>query len=229
MRLDKYIASVSNYSRSQVKQAVKTKDVSVNGVKATTASTKVNDSDDVTIYGNAMRAAGPRYIMLHKPKGYVSANKDANSPTAPDLINEDNLEKLHIAGRLDVDSTGLLLLTDDGKWTHRVISPNRDCVKRYKVTLEHPIEDDYAERLASAMLLTGEPKPCKPATLEVIDSRTAWLSISEGKFHQIKRMFIQLNNLVTDLHRESIGDILLDQNLALGEYRFLSPQEIESV
>jgi 16S rRNA pseudouridine516 synthase len=79
------------------------------------------------------------------------------------------------------------------------------------------------------MLLTGESKPCKPATLEVIDSRTAWLSISEGKFHQIKRMFIQLNNLVTDLHRESIGDILLDQNLALGEYRFLSPQEIESV
>jgi 16S rRNA pseudouridine516 synthase len=229
MRLDKYIASVSNYSRSQVKQAVKTKDVSVNGVKATTASIKVNETDDVTIYGNAMREAGPRYIMLHKPKGYVSANKDANSPTALDLIDEDNLEKLHIAGRLDVDSTGLLLLTDDGKWTHRVISPNRDCVKRYKVTLEHPIEDDYAERLAGGMLLTGEPKPCKPATLEVIDAHTAWLSISEGKFHQIKRMFIQLNNLVTDLHRESIGDIMLDQNLAPGEYRFLSPQEIESV
>jgi 16S rRNA pseudouridine516 synthase len=229
MRLDKYIASVSDYSRSQVKQAVKTKDVLVNGVKAITASMKVIETDEVSVYGSLMRAPGPRYIMLHKPKGYVSANKDANSPTALDLIYEDNLEKLHIAGRLDIDSTGLLLLTDDGKWTHRVISPNKDCVKRYKVTLKSLIEDDYADRLAAGMRLTGESKPCKPATLEVIDDRTAWLSISEGKFHQIKRMFIQLNNLVTDLHRESIGDIMLDQNLAPGEYRFLSPQEIESV
>lgn len=229
MRLDKYIASVSDYSRSQVKQAVKTKDVLVNGAKATTASMKVIETDDVSVYGNPMRAAGPRYIMLNKPKGYVSATKDANNPTALDLIDEDNLEKLHIAGRLDVDTTGLLLLTDDGKWTHRVISPNKDCVKRYKVTLESPIEADYGERLAAGMLLTGEPKPCKPATIEVIDEHCCWLSISEGKFHQVKRMFIQLNNSVTDLHRESIGYIMLDQNLAPGEYRFLSPQEIESV
>ncbi len=229
MRLDKYIASVSDFSRSGVKQAIKSREVLVNGVLAKDPAVKVSDDDEVCIFGNMLRQAGPRYIMLNKPDGYVCATKDSNHGTVIDLIFEDNPDKLHIAGRLDVDTTGLVLITDDGKWTHRVISPNSGCVKRYLVDTEQEITDSDITKMAKGMMLTGEHKRCKPALLTPVTSHQAWLEISEGKFHQVKRMFEQLNNRVTKLHRAAIGDIMLDQNLAPGEYRWLTPQEIESI
>ncbi|XNM88129.1 16S rRNA pseudouridine(516) synthase RsuA [Escherichia coli] len=137
--------------------------------------------------------------------------------------------KLHAAGRLDIDTTGLVLMTDDGQWSHRITSPRHHCEKTYLVTLESPVADDTAEQFAKGVQLHNEKDRTKPAVLEVITPTQVRLTISEGRYHQVKRMFAAVGNHVVELHRERIGGITLDADLAPGEYRPLTEEEIASV
>ncbi|MEZ5530420.1 MAG: 16S rRNA pseudouridine(516) synthase RsuA [Porticoccaceae bacterium] len=229
MRLDRFISNTSDYSRSQVKQLVREGQVLINGQPATSPSTPVSDADQVTVDGMALSTPAPRYLMLHKPVGVVSATKDSEHPTALDLLDEPRPEQLQIAGRLDIDTTGLLLITDDGQWNHRITSPRSDCRKTYLVELAEPLRAELVKKFHDGLWLNGEKRRCLPADLEITGEHCARLTISEGKYHQVKRMFAAVGNQVTELHRVRVGEIELDPALEPGEYRPLTQQEIDSI
>jgi 16S rRNA pseudouridine516 synthase len=229
MRLDKYIADSTDLSRALVKLALRSKRVMVNGELIKDPSLHLSPSDTVQLDGKALSPVGPRYFMLHKPLGYICATIDNQHPTVLDLLDEPNKKILHIAGRLDIDTTGLVLITDDGPWNHRVTSPRHECQKTYCATLANALLADAEARLQAGILLNSETQLTKPATLERLPSNQVRLTISEGKYHQVKRMFAALDNRVVALHRERIGAIRLDESLAEGEYRPLTEAEIHSI
>jgi 16S rRNA pseudouridine516 synthase len=229
MRLDKFLSQNSDSSRSLIQQSIKAGRVSVNDVVAKKGDQKLVGDEIVSLDGNIVEPFKTRYLMLHKPLGYVCANSDSDYPTVVDLIRMPRWQELQIVGRLDIDTTGLVLLTDDGQWNHRITSPRHECDKIYRVTTANPISDETAALFAAGVQLHGEKAPTRPAQLEFISSHEARLKIHEGKYHQIKRMFAAAGNLVVALHRESIGSIQLDPALAPGEYRALTADEIKSV
>nr|WP_101759214.1 16S rRNA pseudouridine(516) synthase RsuA [Oceanicoccus sp. KOV_DT_Chl] len=229
MRLDKYLASVTDYSRAEAKRLLKQKRVTVEGKVVTDPTAAVSEVALVAIDGENLRSVSNRYFMLHKPQGYISATKDRTHITVLELLEEDNIDQLHIAGRLDIDTTGLLLISDDGVWSHRVTSPRKDCKKTYWLETFDPISPEQIEKIEQGIKLDSEKKPTLPATLELLDDHTARLTISEGKYHQVKRMFAAIGNHVERLHRERIGAILLDQALSEGEYRALTVEEVASI
>jgi 16S rRNA pseudouridine516 synthase len=229
LRLDKYLSSVTALSRSDAKKAIRLGRVSIAGEPQTDPRCAVAAGSVVSLDGADLRGAGKRYIMLNKPKGYVSATKDSGHLTVLQLLEEDNVEQLHIAGRLDMDTTGLLLISDDGQWSHRITSPNSGCKKTYLLEAADPIDDADVARMEQGMALQGELHPTLPAQVQRCDEHTIRITISQGRYHQLKRMLGATGNRVDELHRERIGAIELDPGLALGEYRFLTPAEIDSV
>ena len=226
MRLDRYLASVTDYSRGDAKKLIKAGEVTLDGRPLTDPSAPVAPDAQLLLAGRALRPARHRYFMLHKPQGYVCANRDRRHPTVMELLNEDNLDRLAIAGRLDIDTTGLVLLTDDGDWAHRVMSPKSRCFKRYRVGTEQPIAASAVERCARGLYLGEEKRRTLPARLTILAPREARLEICEGKFHQVKRMFAALDNRVLSLHREAIAGLELDPGLGEGEYRALDETEL---
>ena len=229
MRLDKYISQVTDLSRKDVKRLLRSDAVTVDGQSTRDGSLHISAEMDVCLEGEPLPTAGARYYMMHKPTGYVSVTKDQQHPTVLELMDEARLDRLQIAGRLDIDASGLLLITDDGAWNHAVTSPRRACEKTYHVTLAEDISADAEQRFAEGILLDGELNPTLPAKMEKRFSNEATLTIQEGKYHQVKRMFAALGNRVTELHRTQIGAIQLDPELQPGEYRPLTTEEIESV
>lgn len=229
MRLDKFLSQNSDSSRSLIQQAIKAGRVSVDGVLAKKGDQKLEGNEIITFDNKVVEAFKTRYLMLHKPSGYVCANTDSEHPVVVDLIRLPRWQELQIVGRLDIDTTGLVLLTDDGQWNHRITSPRHECKKIYRVTTADPISSDTAEFFAAGVELHGEKNPTRPAHLELLSSHEARLEIHEGKYHQVKRMFAAAGNHVVKLHRESIGSIQLDPKLAPGEYRALTDDEIKSV
>lgn len=229
MRLDKYISHASDLSRKEVKRLLHADCVTVNGVAIRDPGTLITEADAVCVNGDPVQPPRSRYFMLHKPKGYVCATSDPDHPTVLDLLDEPNKDKLQIAGRLDIDTTGLVLITDDGQWNHSVTSPKRDCKKVYYATLANDIGEGTRELFALGVKLDGELKLTRPAELEVMYANEARLTISEGKYHQVKRMFAAAGNRVEELHREAVGEIILDPQLELGDYRELTAAEIQSV
>lgn len=229
LRLDKYISNATDLSRADVKKLIKAGQVSIDNEQAQSGSLKITDDQEIAIEGSIIQLMTTRYFMMNKPAGVVSATKDHNNPTALDLIYEHRNEQLQIAGRLDIDTTGLLLITDDGQWNHIVTSPRTDCKKIYLVELENPVGKDYQRKLEAGIALEGEKRRCLPATMEVIDDHHIRLCISEGKYHQVKRMMISLGNQVASLHRLQIGGIELDPDLEPGDYRPLTDDEIASI
>lgn len=229
MRLDKYISNTTDYSRSQVKRLIKKALVAVNGVIVTDPAASITASAQVCLNGAPVSPSGPRYFMLNKPVGIVSATKDREHACAIDLMNEPRPTILQIAGRLDKDASGLLLITDDGKWNHHITSPRHDCRKTYEVTVADPLQNEWIKKFFDGIWLNSEKRRCLPASLKIIEKHQALLTISEGKYHQVKRMFAALGNRVTALHRTKVGDIALDSDLPPGDYRPLSEQEINSV
>jgi 16S rRNA pseudouridine516 synthase len=227
VRLDKYISNATDISRSEVKRMIKAGTAAIDDEVTTNPAIKINSGQQVSLDGSIISGYKHRYFMLNKPAGVVSVTKDNNHPTAISLIYEHRSEELQIAGRLDIDTTGLLLVTDDGKWNHRVTSPRSKCSKLYAVTLAEPIGDDYQEKLANGVLLESEKHRCMPAIMEQLDSHR--LAIGEGKYHQVKRMFAALGNHVAKLHRFQVGDIVLDDELAEGDYRILSDAEVACI
>ena len=229
MRLDKYLASVTDLSRTDAKKLIKASRVTADGLVLNDPRVEVSETAAVSLDGEFVRLPVSRYFMLHKPPGYVSATKDREHLTVLQLLEEDNIEQLHIAGRLDIDTTGLLLITDDGRWSHRVTAPKSHCKKTYWLQTAEAIDAEAIAKVEQGIHLDNEKRATLPAKVELIDQHTARLTISEGKYHQVKRMWAAVGNRVISLHRERIGDICLDEKLAPGEYRPLTAQEVASV
>ncbi|UPK82607.1 16S rRNA pseudouridine(516) synthase RsuA [Proteus vulgaris] len=230
MRLDKFLSQQLGISRSLILRELRAGLVTIDGEMVKSGSTKIAPEQEVAYNGNVLtQILGPRYFMLNKPIGYVCSTDDPVNPTILYFIDEPLAYKLHAAGRLDIDTTGLVLLTDNGQWSHRITAPKHHCEKTYHVTLEEPIAEGVAEQFQKGVQLNGEKDLTKPAKLEIITPTEVKLTISEGKYHQVKRMFAAVGNHVSALHRERIGDITLDETLTEGEYRPLTEEEINSI
>ena len=227
MRLDKYVSTVTELSRSDVKKLIKHGEVTINDIRATDPGQHIHpERDHISAEGIVLKPLSPRYFMLHKPEGVVCANTDGENPTVIDLIDEPNSHQLQIVGRLDKDTTGLVLLTDNGQWNHRITSPKSGCFKVYSVTLEKVVTQTMIEQLSRGVILRGEQKPTLAAQVIQKNHHCIELAIQEGKYHQVKRMLAAVDNHVTALFRQSIGPIKLDSNLRPGQYRALTQNEI---
>lgn len=226
MRLDKYLGNATLFSRSDIKKAIKQGMVTVNGATAQQAAATVNSSDTIVLYGEIIHYQRYRYYMLYKPAGVVSATKDTQHPTALDLLDDIPTDDLQIVGRLDKDTTGLLLITNDGNWNHRITSPKSGCQKVYQVRVAEPLRESAIQQFATGLMLNGEDYPTLPAKLTIEDSHNCTVTLSEGRYHQVKRMFAAIGNHVESLHRQQVGNIMLDPDLNEGDYRELSDKEI---
>ncbi|RJG41928.1 16S rRNA pseudouridine(516) synthase RsuA [Motilimonas pumila] len=227
MRLDKFICETKNLTRAEAKRCIKVGMVKINQQLVTQAATKVASSDEVMFNDQVVSLIGPQYIVLHKPAGYVCSTQDEEYPCVMRLIHSPHAHKLHIAGRLDVDTTGLVLLTDDGQWSHKVTSPKHACEKVYQVTLAEPIAAEAVEQFAEGIMLRNEHKATLPAQLVIHEPLSVTVTLSEGKYHQVKRMFAAIGNKVVGLHRANVGSISL-QGLAEQEWRYLTADEVAS-
>ena len=227
MRLDKFLAETTGLTRSQAAKVLRQSAVTVNGKIEKSGAAKVSPDDEIYYDGERlMWVENGQYIMLHKPQGYICSHEDGDYPTIYQFFDYPLSARLHSAGRLDVDTTGLVLLTDDGQWSHRITSPKHHYPKTYLVTLADPVEANYVQACADGILLRGEKEPTKPATLEILDDYNVNLTLSEGRYHQVKRMFAALGNKVVGLHRWKIGNLVLDDDLGEGEFRPLTEEEI---
>ena len=229
MRLDKFICKSTELTRSEAKKLLKGGEVRVNGEVATNPAMQVHENNDILVDGQVLSARSSRYLMLHKVADTICSNVDEGFPSVLHYIDLDKAFDLHIAGRLDADTTGLVLITDDGRWSHNIISPKKECQKTYRVWLrdEIVIEKQVAliEKFHQGLQLQGEDGLTKPAILEIVANKEVLLTITEGKYHQVKRMFAAVGNRVIGLHREQIGSITLG-DLAPGEWRYLSDNEV---
>ena len=226
-RLDKFISHLVEIPRTQARASIKRKEVSVNGEVITSHNFQLAQQDEVLHQGTPLVFLGKRYYMLNKPVGYVCANSDELHKTVFDLLDEPNMSDFHVAGRLDIDTTGLVIITNDGDWSHKITSPKSNKFKTYLVETQEPITDDALEQLRTGVMLHNEKDLTRPAIAERLANYGLRLSISEGKYHQVKRMLYAVDNKVVELHREQIAGITLDENLASGEYRLLTAQEIK--
>lgn len=227
MRLDKLLSNSTAFTRSQSKFAIRGGKVTVDGKIIKNSAQQVNDNSIVEYMGVSIKRPEPRYIMFNKPVGVVCANKDKEHPTVFDSLFLPRLDELHIAGRLDLDTTGLVLITDDGQWLHRITSPKHQHEKVYLVDLDSPITEKQIRVLTEGVQLKNEKKRSLPAKVEVLSDTKIRMGISEGKYHQVKRMLAAVGNHVTKLHREKISEIELDKNLKAGEWRALTAAEID--
>ena len=230
MRLDKFIAENTGLTRSQATKTIRQGIVKINVEIEKSGARQVSSKDQIYFEEELLGWLDEGlYFMLNKPQGYVCSNDDGDYPNIYQFFDYPLTGKLHSAGRLDVDTTGLVLLTDDGQWSHRITSPKHHCEKTYLVTLADPVETHYAQACIKGILLRGEKTPTKPAKLEILDDYNVNLTLSEGRYHQVKRMFAALGNKVIGLHRWKIGDVVLDESLQEGEFRPLTPEEIENL
>lgn len=227
MRLDKFICKSTELTRTEAKKLLKMSKVTVNDVVIKDPSTQVHENNDVCIEGQSLTARSSRYIILHKPLDTICSNVDEIYPSLLHLVDVDRAFDMHIAGRLDADTTGLVLITDDGRWSHNIISPKKQCEKVYRVWLRKPLKDDTADKFTVGVQLQGENDLTRPAKLEQVEEREVLLTITEGKYHQVKRMFAAVGNKVVGLHREQIGPVKL-ADLPLGEWRYLTPEEVSA-
>lgn len=233
MRLDKFISKATELSRKEAKRALHASEITVNDQVIKDGSVHVDElNDEVMWAGEPLSVAtGNRYILLYKPEGFECSLKAKEHPIVTELIAVPELTSLRIAGRLDVDTTGALLLSDDGSWLHRVTSPKHQHAKVYELTLAEAMDEaaqaNAIAKIAKGILLDGDYEPTKPATLEFIDETHARLTLTEGKYHQVKRMMGYFGNKVTELHRATIGGITLE-GLDKGDSRFLTEAEVAS-
>lgn len=223
MRLDKFVATNTSLSRKEAKKSIKAGKVIVDGVPIRDERYAVSPAQEVFVEGNPVMGKEHVYLMLNKPKGVLSATKDAKEPTVIDFV-QDIERELFPVGRLDKDTEGFLLLTDDGLLAHRLLSPAYHVPKTYYVEYSGVLREDAVAWVERGLDI-GEKKLTKPGSLRLLSEGSAELTIEEGKFHQVKRMIAVLGGKVTYLKRISMGGILLDDMLAPGQYRELTEQE----
>ncbi|GAA5132932.1 pseudouridine synthase [Alloalcanivorax gelatiniphagus] len=229
MRLDRFLARETDLGRRGVRLALAAGRVRVDGQPVGDGLYPVDGFSAVTLDGVSLRRGVPRYLMVHKPAGCVSATRDRHHPTVLDLIDEPEPVKagLHLAGRLDFNSTGLVLLTNDGRWSRRLTEPGSG-EKIYHVRTEDPIGEHYGEVFRRGLYFRYEDLTTLPAELEILGPREARVTLREGRYHHIKRLFGHFDNRVVALHRESVAGIRLDPALAPGGYRPLSDEELRT-
>ena len=227
MRLDKFLCDCSDLTRSLAGKLIRQGEVMVDGIVVKQPAFHINEQSQIEFDGVLLTLEQRnRYFMLHKPEGYVCSNEDPDHPTVFFLMDEPAMGKLHVVGRLDLDTTGLVLVTDDGQWSHRITSPRHECAKTYHVWLADPVSEEAISLFEDGVYLRNETDKTRPAQLEILGECEARLTIHEGKYHQVKRMFAAIGNKVIGLHRERIGALCLDDELAPGEYRELTAEEV---
>lgn len=232
MRLDKYLADMGMGTRSEIKNKIKQGQVLVNDVMEKRPERKVNPvTDTITVNGKKIAYVAYEYYMLNKPSGYVSATSDATYPTVLDLISDKKRKDLFPVGRLDLDTEGLLLITNDGALSHQLLSPKKHVAKTYYAKIKGRVTEEDVIKFKEGLDI-GEEKLTLPAKLVILKSNEISeieVTIVEGKFHQIKRMFEAVGKEVLFLKRLSMGSLFLDEKLALGAYRSLTEKEINDL
>ena len=226
MRLDRFLIRRGTHSGKEVARLLADGRVSVDGKVETSGLREIDRFSRIELDGEILQNQEAIYLMLHKPAGYLSATTDPLHPTVIDLIDHPLRGELHLAGRLDRASTGLLLLTNDGRWSKRVTEPIEEISKIYRVTTRDVISSNTASIFAAGIYFAYEDLTTRPAVLEILGEREALLTIHEGRYHQVKRMFHAVGNQVLSLHRESIGPLVLDESLPPGKFRHLTADEI---
>ncbi|WP_223526563.1 pseudouridine synthase [Pseudomonas sp. BF-B-26] len=230
MRIDRFLSNLPRFNRKQVRLLLVEKRVSIDGKIVSDPHTEVLEFSRVEVNDEVLQVGKPaRYFMLHKPPGCVSATRDPQHPTVLDLIHEPDKEDLHIAGRLDFNTTGLMLITNDGSWSRRLTQPQTKLPKVYYVETEQEIGPQYALKFTEGLYFAFEDLTTQPAELVLLGPKSARLSIIEGRYHQVKRMFGHFDNKVLRLHRERMGPLVLDSALKPGEYRALRTEEIQLI
>ncbi len=229
LRLDKFLCEMKVGTRSQVKKELKQGFVSVNGTVVVKPEHKVDvETDTVTYKGRELLYKKYVYYMLNKPAGVVSATRDNACTTVNDLLKTTGYEDLFPVGRLDKDTEGLLLMTNDGELAHRLLSPKKQVAKVYEVGLKESLSAEDIRRLEEGVDI-GEEKPTLPAKVEILPENHIFLTITEGKFHQVKRMMKAVGNETVSLRRTAMGSLKLDGRLAPGDYRELTEEETDAL
>ena len=229
MRLDRFISQAAGLSRSQARALIRRGRVTVAGRSVRDAGFPLAEGQSVQLEGRAMALPQSLYLMMHKPAGLLSATRDDQQATVLSLLPPPLARRVHLVGRLDKDTSGLLLLTDDGAWSHRISSPRHHCAKTYVAELAEPLPPDAEDSLVRGVLLRGEKSPTRPAALQRLGQTRVRVTITEGRYHQVRRMFAALGNRVTHLHRDTVGGLKLDAALAPGQWRVLTGDEVRAV
>ena len=228
-RIDKVIGSQTGYSRKEIKELIRKKRIMLNDEIINKPDIKINpDIDKIKIDNKEIQVQKYVYLILNKPKGYVSATEDNNDKTVLELVPDEYLHRnLFPAGRLDKDTTGLMIITDDGIFAHNILSPTKHVSKTYNVTIDIPITDEMIIGFKEGIKLNdGE---CKPSKLEKTGTYTAEVTLTEGRYHQIKRMFGCFGAKVIELERIKIGGLELPKDLELSECRELTKEELNQI
>jgi 16S rRNA pseudouridine516 synthase len=234
-RIDRYISKQRNINRRDIKLMLAQGRIVINGEVIREITTIVEEFDHVLLDGEVLQNKQAIYIMMNKPLGVVSATKDDVHKTVIDLLPDElthvagSKHDLHIVGRLDLNTTGLLLLTNDSRWSRKLMSPESKVNKVYQVTLQSELSDRYITAFAEGMYFEFEDITTLPAQLTILSNNVAEVILMEGKYHQIKRMFGRFRNPVLALHRSAVGNLVLDENLATGESRALTSYEINAI
>ena len=227
MKLDRLIAHEAGLGRIAAVRAIAAGRVQVDGQVETDRHAPVDRYREVRLDGVVVQAAARAlYLMMHKPSGWLSATRDAQHPTVLEFIDVPGREELHLAGRLDRASSGLLLLTNDGRWSKRLMAAETKVAKVYRVETLEPIPSGATEAFARGFYFATEGVTTLPAHMELLGDRRARVTLHEGRYHQVKRMFHRVGCRVMTLHRESIGGLHLPEHLRPGAWRELEPEEV---
>jgi len=225
-RLDRFISEQCQINRKKVRLLLAQNRVSVDGVIATDVAQPIDKFSIISLDNQIIQKNKPLYIMLHKPVGVVCATKDDKHQTVINLLSgllsPDEKASLHIVGRLDLNTSGLVLLTNDSRWSEQLTSPKSKVPKHYLVTLQNPLSEEYIQTFSKGMYFAFENITTKPVVLKIISPFQAEVILTEGRYHQIKRMFGRFNNPVIALHRISIGHYVLDESLKVGESKSIN-------
>ncbi len=227
MRLDKFLAVTTGLSRAQAKRELHHDQVRVNQAFERDTGRIVSQQDQIEWRDQLLSWPGPRYLMLHKPPGYECSHQPVAHPSVFSLIDLPRVDQLQVVGRLDQDTTGLLLLTDDGQWLHQLTSPKKKQGKTYLVSCAQPITEQQLAALRQGVLLHGEDQPTLPAQAHLLAADRLELCIHEGRYHQVKRMLAAVGNRVVALHRSAVSHLQLDAELGEGQWRWLTQAEVE--
>ena len=203
--------------------------VEIDGERASDVGHIINAFSHVSVDGKISQNRVRRYLMLNKPAGVVSATVDIRHTTVIDLLSEDYRAELHIVGRLDFNSTGLVLLTNDGRWSQKISQPGGKLLKRYRVTVENPLTPEYVSEFQRGMYFSYEDITTRPAELTILSDYSAEVGLVEGRYHQLKRMFGRFGNKVLSIHRIAVGPLHLDERLLAGKSRELTAVELAAI
>ena len=226
MRLDRFLIRRGVHSGKEIARLLGGGSVRVDGAVETKGLREIGRFSRIELDGEILQAEEAVYLMLHKPAGYLSATTDPQHPTVIELIDHPLKHELHLAGRLDRASTGLLLLTNDGRWSKAVTEPEKEIPKVYHVTTRDPISPGTVDLFARGIYFAWEDLTTRPAGLEILGEREARVTLHEGRYHQVKRMFHAAGNQVMSLHRERIGPLVLDGSMPPGAFRHLDAAEV---